>query len=428
MKRKHVGGRDATPYFCEKCGEVRKSEGAMNNHKFLCEGGKIIEFLPRNKEAGSPPKMKFRDIQALSECHIWGTADSEDTLRPTYQLNGQTKLAQEHNAAAWGCALTTPLQKEVEYIQCYSENPTEEFVKKLIQKASQLFHEYWEPCIKTNLGKEVYEINDIPIKAILKDNSVKFERRYYLKQRQMPPETCIIGERKKYEEITCLLCQEPFLPDDVRVIDHDHFTGKFFGIAHRSWNSLRRTRAKMNIFLHNASYDFIELLPALMKQYSFGIKTKAQGIQQQSSQKYLSLTLEIYMAKEVYQLKTKKRVNYFVFRIIFRDSLSSFKKSLEKIMEKFPEENLKALKQFFFGVQFLPLLISIPFLLGHNFFFLVSFSLLVEFLLPNLQEQVYYSSCIIFFLSFLSTMSSKVRLEFCTSPPKSLVLPVQSQD
>ena len=74
------------------------------------------------------------------------------------------------------------------------------------------------------------------------------------------------------------MCQETFLDGETRVIDHDHFTGKYFGIAHRKCNSLRRSRAKMIIFLHNANYDFIKLLPGLLKQHFPEIKTKVKAL------------------------------------------------------------------------------------------------------------------------------------------------------
>lgn len=192
LLRQQIGGRHATSHFCEKCDVPSKSKNAKDNHEFLCKGNKKIVFLPRDIKTGEVPKIKFSYIPGLLRCPFVGTADSEDFLHPVFSLKDDTQLVQEHNASAWGYALSTPLKKEVEYVQCYSENPTDEFVKELIKRAILIFHGYWEPSINTSLGKDFYLDKDL---LIVNDESIDFSCRYYLQEREMPKETRIIGRR-----------------------------------------------------------------------------------------------------------------------------------------------------------------------------------------------------------------------------------------
>ena len=119
-----------------------------DKHQDLCNGKKEIEFLPREKNTGEVPKMK-----------------------------GNTKLIQEHHASCWGCLLLNP--DEVEYFDCYSQNPSRGFVKELIRRAVKLFENYWEPVIRTNLKS--YDIDDIPMDEIINDEDIDFSCRYYLR-------------------------------------------------------------------------------------------------------------------------------------------------------------------------------------------------------------------------------------------------------
>ena len=177
------------------------------------------------------PKMKFRNIEGLSRSPFVGCADSEDFLRPMYRLKGNTKLIQEHNASCWGLFFSGP--DEIEYFDCYHPNPTREFVNELLKLAGGLFEKYWVPVIKTNLKN--YDNIDIPIDEII-DENVCFSCKYNLKEREIPKKEYVIGMREKGGATHCFLCREAFLDGQKKVTDHDHFTGKYFGIAHDNCN------------------------------------------------------------------------------------------------------------------------------------------------------------------------------------------------
>ena len=54
----------------------------------------------------------------------------------------------------------------------------------------------------------------------------------------------------------CHICEGKFDDSDNKVIDHDHFTGKYRGAAHRSCTSLFRMPKHIPAVMHNlAGYD-----------------------------------------------------------------------------------------------------------------------------------------------------------------------------
>lgn len=62
----------------------------------------------------------------------------------------------------------------------------------------------------------------------------------------------------------CHICNVGFVDADVKVIDHDHLTGKVLGVAHRLCNINRREQQKMTAFCHNMSgYDSHFLITAM---------------------------------------------------------------------------------------------------------------------------------------------------------------------
>ena len=65
-------------------------------------------------------------------------------------------------------------------------------------------------------------------------------------------------QRDFLDALTCHICKKIFLPGEMRVKDHCHFTGKFRGAAHQSCNLGMREARTIPIVFHNLSgYDSI---------------------------------------------------------------------------------------------------------------------------------------------------------------------------
>ena len=213
-----------------------------------------------------------------------------------------------------------------------------------MQLADNIFEEYWEPVVKTSLT--VDEERSLSLDETINNKNIDHSCRYFLKQRRMPKDQLEIGRREMGTATHCFLCNEAFLEGDKKVIDHDRFTGKYFGIAHNKCNLQRKTKAEIVVFMHNANYDFVELLPKFFIDY--GVEIEPTGIPKRG-EKLMTLTMNLSIAKEVHQKKSgaKKELKDFIFRIRFKESFSFLGASLEKVMENFSVEKLKNLRQEF---------------------------------------------------------------------------------
>ncbi len=70
----------------------------------------------------------------------------------------------------------------------------------------------------------------------------------------MPPSERRKGEKRKKTAIYCHICEGPLLND--RVLDHDHVSGRFLGIAHEQCNLERKEPQKIVVMSHNfTGYD-----------------------------------------------------------------------------------------------------------------------------------------------------------------------------
>ena len=133
-----------------------------------------------------------------------------------------------------------------EYKDFFGETAVEDFVKKLEEISKDIFDEYWEEGLHTNLTEEEQLI--IPDEEIIGNKNIKFFNfRYRLKYRFMPQDQYQIGMREKSRATKFYLCEEDFNVDDKRVIDHDHVQGKYLGIAHDACNLKRMTEPTLRI-------------------------------------------------------------------------------------------------------------------------------------------------------------------------------------
>lgn len=55
-------------------------------------------------------------------------------------------------------------------------------------------------------------------------------------------------------------------------VDHDHFTGKFLGVAHQDCNLRRRRQRKLKIFCHNASYYDMHFIVQILPEFKDKVK------------------------------------------------------------------------------------------------------------------------------------------------------------
>ena len=245
-------------HLCIGCDNVFKSEKAKDDHGNDCFGRKTKKYPPRDKDKGEVKKMKFKNIERMSKCPFVAYADCKDFLRPLYKRKGPTtKLIQEHNANCCGFYFVDGDGRK-EYFDFFPPNPTEKFVEKLVHLTQELFDEFWEGVLNTNLT--FLEKSYVPKEEILRNKRIRFSHRYFLKNRRMPNDKYCIGQREKARATSCFLCGQNFNESDKTVIDHNHFTGKYFGIAHNSCNLKRRMKPETVVIFANFIMQIMILL------------------------------------------------------------------------------------------------------------------------------------------------------------------------
>ena len=204
--------------------------------------------------------MKFKNISRMSVVPFVWSADGECFLQPTYILKGETSLIQRHSASCWGYYYKGPFGRKV-YYDFFSANPTEDFLRSLVEKSKEIFYDFWQPVVKMNNPELNRKDKIILDDEILEDKNIDYSFMYQLKRRNMSVGQRQIGEREKRNAVKCHICDENFIEGDTKVIDHNHFSGQYVGIAHKKCNWQRQTKPEMVVYFHNANYDFVQLLP-----------------------------------------------------------------------------------------------------------------------------------------------------------------------
>ena len=88
-------------------------------------------------------------------------------------------------------------------------------------------------------------------------------REVYYAKRRFP---VYLGQQvpNRSNTVECWICEEPFGPEETKVLDHCHHRGNFFGFAHEKCNWLRRTINFTPVIGHNiANYDLHHVCLAL---------------------------------------------------------------------------------------------------------------------------------------------------------------------
>ena len=69
----------------------------------------------------------------------------------------------------------------------------------------------------------------------------------------------------------CHYCRK-VIPEENKVFDHNHFTNKYNGPAHKECNLAAKVPSKITLFFHNLSYDMNLVIPRIGTNEVFGPK------------------------------------------------------------------------------------------------------------------------------------------------------------
>lgn len=273
-------------HLCDECFMYFSTEEKLASHN--CAG--IQTVLP---EEGS--KTGFSNYERTQRIPIVIYGDFESLLREYSDKHKSTHVenVQVHEATCFG------------YFICCKSNPElNDYVSYRGSNCSQKFCE--------SICKDLLRLHKIL--------SV---------QREMTPLT--EEEKLRVENTTnCHICKKSFSLEDTKVLDHDHFTGKFRGPAHNSCNLNCKTCPFIPIIFHNLSgYDchlFIVELSKICGRIKLLPKNK---------EKYISFTKFIPLDRQhTAQLK-------------FVDSLNFLDSSLDNLIKTLETEDFINLKSFY---------------------------------------------------------------------------------
>lgn len=142
-----------------------------------------------------------------------------------------------------------------------------------------------------------------------------------------------------YKSKQCFICRKPFAETDVRVRDHDHFTGAYRGVAHSQCNLNYSDSSIVPIIFHNLSgYDAHFIIIELARAFQGKIDC-------------LPLTKESYISftKHVIDVGCGDKKGYIKFR--FLDSFKFLNSSIDKLSSYLTKDKLEFLKREFNGLE-----------------------------------------------------------------------------
>ncbi|RLU21144.1 hypothetical protein DMN91_005517 [Ooceraea biroi] len=145
-------------------------------------------------------------------------------------------------------------------------------------------------------------------------------------------------EREKFNSATqCHICKKPFVPDNTRVRDHCHLTGRYRGPAHANCNLNYRDSRTIPIVFHNLSgYDAHFIVKELASNFKGNV-----DVLPINKEKYISFTKHVYGFEDD---KTTWR-NHMQLRFI--DSFKFLSSSLDKLSSYINNDKLRIVRSEF---------------------------------------------------------------------------------
>ena len=146
-----------------------------------------------------------------------------------------------------------------------------------------------------------------------------------------------IGDRPNPSSYShCCICKAPFLPDDLKCLDHCHYWGDFKGYAHASCNLNRPARRTVSVFAHNLKNFDLHLI---CRRLEVGADDTIDIIPQ-TKEKYLCFTLTLKVGEDV-------EGRPITFKFKFLDSFSFLPSSLETLAKNLEPEDFSYFDTYF---------------------------------------------------------------------------------
>ena len=128
---------------------------------------------------------------------------------------------------------------------------------------------------------------------------------------------------EKFNSAThCHICEKPFVPNDARVRDHCHLTGRFRGAAHSNCNLNYKDSHCIPVVFHNLSgYDAHFIIKEIATAYDGNVELLPI-----TKEKYISFTKNVKSTEDKLEDKEKRET---CIKLRFIDSFKFMNTSLE---------------------------------------------------------------------------------------------------
>ena len=258
-------------YICPFCLYAIRKKESWKAHMTYCAHTKPqVITMPDEGECITFGKM----LNSTHHHPFVFYADTESYLQPGEMMMGnKTKVLNTHVPCAVGyyLAINDTMKKVME-----DDMATEMVTKHLPEFPHGLYKSFTGDgdCF-TQFLESLYDITE------------RLTKLFGFWKKKMP-----VGfEKERLSATHCVLCSRAFNKENVRVIDHDHWTGEYVGIAHQACNlQVRAVKRFFPVYFHNwKGYD----AHLLCKTAKFSKREQVEiGCIPTSTEKYLSMSLK----------------------------------------------------------------------------------------------------------------------------------------
>ncbi|XP_067205371.1 uncharacterized protein [Linepithema humile] len=236
--------------------------------------------------------LTFRNYNRKERLPFVVYADLECTLEKKDGQDGTTYAYQHHNVFSVGYYVSCTYDNSLSGYKSYRG---EDCVAWLVNELHNLAHRV--KAIRTTI---------VPMADLTPEESEKFR-----------------------STATCHVCEKPFTPDDTRVRDHCHLTGRYRGPAHSSCNLNYKDSHVIPVIFHNLSgYDAHFIIKDVANAFEGNIDL-------------LPLTKERYISFTKNVKDTEDENSKICVKLRFIDSFRFLSTSLEKLASYLTTDELK---------------------------------------------------------------------------------------
>lgn len=294
---------DSRTAICRNCFHVCSTEEYLIRHQQLCYHHEAAVIRMPTEENNS---LVFNKAKSKSVCPVVAYFDLESLVLPVSTCSGDpstshTRVVEKHEPSGFCLSvIETSTMKQTAFHLDRSPGCMQNFVKKIEELAKDM-HE------RKQKFKQFRGVIDVP----------------------------------KEQATECWICENIFLDNDEKVLDHCHYSGKFLGWAHSKCNLDRKTDTFVPIVAHNLSnYDMHHLCRALHASDEKNILR----IIPNTDEKYISLTLSVHI--RTYTRKDGKETSIYE-NMRFIDSCRFMPSSLDKLVSYLPPDGFKIINDHF---------------------------------------------------------------------------------